>query len=78
VSTYKFEPLPAKRLAVGDLFVPGDVLQEAVEHGYAWRVRSHEFTGRGDYSTFVESDGSDWSERFGPDEVVWLATEVER
>jgi hypothetical protein len=69
--------IPAKRLAVGDLFVPDAQLEDAREHGYAWRVRSHELTARGDYSTFVENDGSDWSERFEPDEPVWLIYDKE-
>jgi len=72
-----FQEIPAKRLAVGDLFVKYDAREDAEENGWAWRVREHAWCpgpARGDYSTIVEYDGGDWTERFEPDEPVWLVT----
>ena len=68
-----FHEVPAKRLAVGDLFVRHSAREEAERDGWAWRLLRHDFTVRGDYSSMVECDGSDWTERFEPDELVWLA-----
>ena len=66
-------PIQAKRLAVGDRFIPDVKLRSSLEEGgWFWTVREHVLTGRGDYSTIVECDGSDWTERFDPDERVWV------
>jgi hypothetical protein len=70
-----YEQVAAKRLALGDLFVKHASREDAQEHGYAWRVLAHDLTARGDYSTVVECDGSDWTERFEPDEPVWLVSD---
>lgn len=66
-----YEATTAKRLAVGDRFVRDENIEEARRDDWAWTVISHDYTARGDYSTIVESDGSDWTERFASDDVVW-------
>lgn len=71
-----FVPQPAKRLAVGDVFGPADAMQRGAV-GAAYRVVSHELTARGDYSTFIAStepgdEDCTWSERYEPDERVWI------
>jgi hypothetical protein len=65
-------PTKACRLSPGDQFVPDRSLADAVEHGWRWTIVEHVFTGRGDYSTVVESDDTTWTERFWPDDPVWL------
>lgn len=71
-----YTQIPAKRLAVGDRYVPFDAREDSEENGHWSRtILRHDFTGRGDYSTIVEIDGCDWTERFEPDEPVWLVTE---
>lgn len=71
-----FQEIPAKRLAVGDLFVKHYSREDAKTNEWTWRVREHVWCPeRGDYSTIVECDGSDWTERFEPDELVWLITD---
>lgn len=69
-------PLPAKRLVVGDYFLPNRLLSDWIienNHLAGWKVKTHTLTERGDYSTIVECDGADWSERFDPEEIVWIA-----
>jgi hypothetical protein len=68
--------VPAKRLAVGDRFIPDRFIPDNAkdDEGCLFTVLEHTFTGRGDYSTIVQSDDTDWTERFAPDEWVWLET----
>lgn len=64
--------IPAKRLAVSDCFLPGGMECDWGDGTSGWIVKSHTLTDRGDYSTFVESGGTVWSERFEPEEIVTL------
>lgn len=75
MSQLRFVEIAAKRLAVGDKFLPAELIGEAKSEGWFWIVVEHEFTERGDYSTIVDSDGCTWTERFGPDDLVVLVEE---
>jgi hypothetical protein len=67
---------PAHRLLLGDRIVKVGDLGDAAENGWDWRLLSHDLTARGDYASVVECDGSDWTERFDPEETVWRLVAV--
>jgi len=63
----------ARLLVPGDWFIPERLILAWDADPLGWRVRSHEYTQRNNYSTFVTTeDGTTWSERFAPDERVWI------
>jgi hypothetical protein len=64
--------IEAKRLAVGDHFVEMEQRGAAESEGWYRIVREHTLTARGDYSTIVETDETTWTERYEPDQPVWL------
>lgn len=66
------EVIPAKLLHLRDRFVPVDRLDDAVAEGWHWVVVHHTYAhGRGNYSTVVEFGGDQWTERLGPDELLY-------
>lgn len=72
------QPIEAKRLAVGDRFVADAQKADAVAEGWCHVLHEHVLSGRGDYTSIVgDDDGCTWTERYQPDEMVWLVKDAE-
>jgi len=79
VTAFAAHPIPAKRLAIGDRFVTAGSKADAETNGWYWVLHEHALTARGDYSSIIgDDDGTTWTERYQPDEPVWLVDEEHR